>query len=323
MVNQKLALRPLQQMGYRAGVAANGIEAIQCVERQPPRCGADGRADAGGRTRSLAASTNAGPTASDRASWQMTANAMGRPQGLPGCRMDYVAKPVTSKRWSRSAEPGEGAMQLERPGRASSRMDPAGSPPLRLARLESGGPRAAQATQSSTGRPAAAKRSCRYSVLQTEGHAPGITGSTARRQDAATALPRGRPARRARVAVPAGCSMDPRGCSPGWLQHGCLVAPLLQAPQNATELPHRPRGRYGRFEATDTTCWPIAVTKPPGGAGRSAHELTGLSARWSTPPPGARAASGADRLLVLDADQRQGGVEARLQAIVEQGRRPS
>jgi len=34
-VNQKLALRILQQMGYRADVASNGIEAIECVERQP------------------------------------------------------------------------------------------------------------------------------------------------------------------------------------------------------------------------------------------------------------------------------------------------
>jgi signal transduction histidine kinase/DNA-binding response OmpR family regulator len=35
LVNQKLALRLLSQMGYRADVAANGIEAIQCIERQP------------------------------------------------------------------------------------------------------------------------------------------------------------------------------------------------------------------------------------------------------------------------------------------------
>ena len=35
VVNQKLALRLLQQMGYRADVASNGIEAIECVERQP------------------------------------------------------------------------------------------------------------------------------------------------------------------------------------------------------------------------------------------------------------------------------------------------
>ena len=35
VVNQKLALRILQQMGYRADVAGNGIEAIECIERQP------------------------------------------------------------------------------------------------------------------------------------------------------------------------------------------------------------------------------------------------------------------------------------------------
>ena len=34
LVNQKLALRLLQQMGYRADVAANGIEAIEAIERQ-------------------------------------------------------------------------------------------------------------------------------------------------------------------------------------------------------------------------------------------------------------------------------------------------
>jgi CheY-like chemotaxis protein len=33
-VNQKLALRLLEQMGYRADVASNGIEAIESVERQ-------------------------------------------------------------------------------------------------------------------------------------------------------------------------------------------------------------------------------------------------------------------------------------------------
>jgi CheY-like chemotaxis protein len=35
VVNQKLALRILQQMGYRADLASNGIEAIECVARQP------------------------------------------------------------------------------------------------------------------------------------------------------------------------------------------------------------------------------------------------------------------------------------------------
>ena len=34
VVNQKLALRLLQQMGYRADLASNGIEALQCLERQ-------------------------------------------------------------------------------------------------------------------------------------------------------------------------------------------------------------------------------------------------------------------------------------------------
>ena len=34
-VNQKLALRLLSQLGYRADVAANGLEALQALERQP------------------------------------------------------------------------------------------------------------------------------------------------------------------------------------------------------------------------------------------------------------------------------------------------
>ena len=34
-VNQKLALRLLGQMGYRADVAADGVEAVECVQRQP------------------------------------------------------------------------------------------------------------------------------------------------------------------------------------------------------------------------------------------------------------------------------------------------
>src|SRR4029077_16180932 len=33
-VNQKLALRILQQMGYRADLASNGVEAVECVQRQ-------------------------------------------------------------------------------------------------------------------------------------------------------------------------------------------------------------------------------------------------------------------------------------------------
>ena len=34
VVNQKLALRLLQQMGYRADLASNGIEAVESVQRQ-------------------------------------------------------------------------------------------------------------------------------------------------------------------------------------------------------------------------------------------------------------------------------------------------
>ena len=34
VVNQKLALRLLEQMGYRADMAANGIEAVESLERQ-------------------------------------------------------------------------------------------------------------------------------------------------------------------------------------------------------------------------------------------------------------------------------------------------
>jgi CheY-like chemotaxis protein len=34
VVNQKLALRLLSQMGYRADLASNGIEAIECIARQ-------------------------------------------------------------------------------------------------------------------------------------------------------------------------------------------------------------------------------------------------------------------------------------------------
>jgi len=35
VVNQKLALRLLEQLGYRADVAANGLEAVAAIERQP------------------------------------------------------------------------------------------------------------------------------------------------------------------------------------------------------------------------------------------------------------------------------------------------
>ena len=34
VVNQKLAMRLLQQMGYRADLASNGVEAVESVARQ-------------------------------------------------------------------------------------------------------------------------------------------------------------------------------------------------------------------------------------------------------------------------------------------------
>src|SRR4029077_20887271 len=34
-INQKVALRLLQQMGYRGDLAANGLEALAALERQP------------------------------------------------------------------------------------------------------------------------------------------------------------------------------------------------------------------------------------------------------------------------------------------------
>ena len=62
-VNQKLALRLLAQLGYRADVAGNGLEVLAALERQRVRRGADGRADAGAR-RTRGDPTN--PRARDR-----------------------------------------------------------------------------------------------------------------------------------------------------------------------------------------------------------------------------------------------------------------
>ena len=51
-VNQKLALRLLERMGYQADVAGNGLEAIDAVDAVDLRRGPDGRPDAGaGRAR--------------------------------------------------------------------------------------------------------------------------------------------------------------------------------------------------------------------------------------------------------------------------------
>jgi CheY-like chemotaxis protein len=95
-VNQKLALRLLEQMGYRADVASNGIEAVESVERQaydvvlmdvqmPEMDGLDS-------TRAIRKLTSI---------WQprviaMTANAMqgDREMCLAAGMDDYVSKPI-------------------------------------------------------------------------------------------------------------------------------------------------------------------------------------------------------------------------------------
>ncbi len=88
VVNQKLALRLLQQMGYRADVASNGIEAIECIERQPydvvlmdvqmPEM--DGLEASAPHHRALASRRAAAHHRDDR---QRHA---GRPRGVPGRR---------------------------------------------------------------------------------------------------------------------------------------------------------------------------------------------------------------------------------------------
>jgi CheY-like chemotaxis protein len=95
-VNQKLALRILEQMGYRADVASNGIEAIESIERQiydvilmdvqmPEMDGLDATRN----IRKLATVTQPYIIA-------MTANAMegDREMCLAAGMNDYVSKPI-------------------------------------------------------------------------------------------------------------------------------------------------------------------------------------------------------------------------------------
>jgi CheY-like chemotaxis protein len=94
-VNQKLALRLLEQMGYRADLASNGVEAVQSVARQiydvvlmdvqmPEMDGLDA-------TRQIIAQTARPPRII-----AMTANAMqgDRAMCLAAGMADYVAKPI-------------------------------------------------------------------------------------------------------------------------------------------------------------------------------------------------------------------------------------
>ena len=97
VVNQKLAMRLLQQMGYRADLASNGSEAVECVARQaydvvlmdvqmPELDGLDA-------TRAITARWSAGARPRIIA---MTANAMqgDREACLAAGMDDYVTKPI-------------------------------------------------------------------------------------------------------------------------------------------------------------------------------------------------------------------------------------
>ncbi len=97
VVNQKLALRILQQMGYRADLASNGVEAVECVQRQtydvvlmdvqmPEMDGLEA-------SRRITAKWSAGERPRIVA---MTANAMqgDREECLAAGMDDYVTKPI-------------------------------------------------------------------------------------------------------------------------------------------------------------------------------------------------------------------------------------
>jgi CheY-like chemotaxis protein len=100
-VNQKLALRLLAQMGYRADLASNGREAVQCVQRQPydlvlmdvrmPEM------DGLQATREIVAWHRSGNPAGQRPRIvAMTANALNgdRPQCLAAGMDDHLSKPL-------------------------------------------------------------------------------------------------------------------------------------------------------------------------------------------------------------------------------------
>ena len=97
VVNQKLALRLLQQMGYRADLASNGIEAIECVERQPYDVVLmDVQMPEMDGLEAHAASPRSGSRRERPRIVAMTANAMqgDREECLAAGMDDYVTKPI-------------------------------------------------------------------------------------------------------------------------------------------------------------------------------------------------------------------------------------
>ena len=148
-VNQKLALRLLEQMGYRADVASNGLEAVESVERQaydvvlmdvqmPEMDGLDA-------TRAIRALTNL----RQPRIIAMTANAMqgDREMCLAAGMDDYVSKPIRvaeliealrrahgpsakapAKRTSKQRAAGGQAAAPKRGGRAASKTAMRGKP---------------------------------------------------------------------------------------------------------------------------------------------------------------------------------------------------
>ena len=160
LINQKVALRLLQQMGYKADVANNGLECLQTLERQPydiifmdvqmPEM--DGL-EATRQIRSRQKNpTGSGHFNSTIAIIAMTANAMqgDREKCLAVGMDDYIAKPVRPEyirlileRWGSRAnlpdDPAHNPEALSHPGTPALLMEPAAAaslpPPVDMERL--------------------------------------------------------------------------------------------------------------------------------------------------------------------------------------------
>ncbi len=145
IINQKVALRLLQQMGYQADVAANGLECLKALERQPydmifmdvqmPEMdGLEATRQIRERQKNPEANGNFKQNISIVA---MTANAMqgDREKCLAAGMDDYIAKPVRPddvrrilERWGSRAAVAEPA----RPAEAATEVEPAVSEPANL-----------------------------------------------------------------------------------------------------------------------------------------------------------------------------------------------